>query len=151
MESLRLEDLHKTYRRGRVAIPVLNEADSIGDVVAGHIDATMATIPVAKSLIDAGQIKGLVVTSPQRSPVLPDVPTLKELAVRTADVDLQFWWGLFGPAGMPADVKDKLGNAVSTIIFMFSLVTIVLWYRLRMRTEGSAEVGLESLTTKDTK
>jgi len=39
-------------------------------------------------------------------------------------------------------------NAVSTIIFMFSLVTIVLWYRLRVRAEGSADVGLESLTTK---
>ena len=36
-------------------------------------------------------------------------------------------------------------NAVSTIIFMFSLVTIVLWYRLRMRAEGGVEVGLESL------
>jgi len=42
-------------------------------------------------------------------------------------------------------------NAVSTIIFMFSLVTIVLWYRLRMRAEGSADVGMEPLTTKDTK
>jgi spermidine/putrescine transport system permease protein len=42
-------------------------------------------------------------------------------------------------------------NAVSTIIFMFSLMTIVLWYRLRMRSEGSADVGRESLTTKDTK
>jgi spermidine/putrescine transport system permease protein len=42
-------------------------------------------------------------------------------------------------------------NAVSTIIFMFSLVTIVLWYRLRMRAEGSVDVGLEPSTTKDTK
>jgi spermidine/putrescine transport system permease protein len=42
-------------------------------------------------------------------------------------------------------------NAVSTIIFMFSLGTIVVWYRLQMRAEGGAEVGIESLTTKDTK
>ena len=42
-------------------------------------------------------------------------------------------------------------NAVSTIIFMFSLVTIVLWYRLRIRAEGGAEIGIESLAPKDTK
>ena len=40
-------------------------------------------------------------------------------------------------------------NAVSTIIFIFSLVTIVFWYRLRARTEGSVEAGAELLTTNE--
>ena len=47
-------------------------------------------------------------TSDKRSPALPDVPTLKELGVKIADVDLEFWWGLFVPKGTPEPIKAKL-------------------------------------------
>jgi tripartite-type tricarboxylate transporter receptor subunit TctC len=55
------------------------------------------------------------VTSRERSPVLPDVPTLKEAGINTADVELSFWWGIFAPAGLPEPVRAKLDKAVSTV------------------------------------
>ena len=63
-----------------------------------------------------GKIKGLAVTSPARSPALPNVPTLKEAGIKTADVDLRFWFGIFGPKGVPDAVKAKLDKAVSATL-----------------------------------
>jgi tripartite-type tricarboxylate transporter receptor subunit TctC len=99
-----------------VHVPYKGGGQAIADVVAGHIDANMAAISVARGLIDQGQVKGLAVTGLERSPVLPNLPTLRESGVKTADVDLRFWWGVFGPAGMPQAVKDKLGGAVATAL-----------------------------------
>ena len=97
-----------------VHVPYKGGGQAMNDLIAGHVDMNMASIAVAKSLIEAGKIKGIVVTSPGRSPALPDVPSLKEAGVTTADVDLRFWWGIFGPAGIPEPVKAKLARAVST-------------------------------------
>lgn len=99
-----------------VHVPYRGGGQSMADVVAGHIEAIMASIPVAKNLIASGQVKGLAVTSAARSPVLPNVPTLKEAGVTTADIDLNFWWGIFGPAGMPQPVKAKLDRALSSVM-----------------------------------
>jgi tripartite-type tricarboxylate transporter receptor subunit TctC len=97
-------------------VPYKGGGQAIGDVVAGHIDAAMSAISVARGLIEQGQVKGLAVTSPERSPVLPNVPSLRESGVTTADVELRFWWGIFGPAGMPQAVKAKLSGAVAAAL-----------------------------------
>jgi len=99
-----------------VHVPYKGGGQAMNDVIAGHVDMNMASIAVAKGLVEAGKIKGIAVTSAARSPALPDVPTLKELGIKTADVDLRFWWGVFGPAGIPDAVKAKLAKAVSTVM-----------------------------------
>jgi tripartite-type tricarboxylate transporter receptor subunit TctC len=99
-----------------VHVPYKGGGPAMNDVIAGHVSLNMASIQVAKGLIEAGKIKGLAVTSAERSPVLPSVPTLKEAGVKTADVDLRFWFGLFAPRGVPDAVKAKLDKAVSTTL-----------------------------------
>jgi len=81
-------------------------------IIAGQVDIIMASSQVAKPLIEDKRIKALAVTGKERSPALPDVPTLTEAGVTHADVNLQFWFGVFGPKGMPADVKTKLEKAI---------------------------------------
>jgi tripartite-type tricarboxylate transporter receptor subunit TctC len=102
-----MQAVHVAYKGGG---PAMN------DLIAGHVSINMAAIQVAKGLVETGKIKGLAVTSAERSPVLPNVPTLKEAGVRTADVDLRFWFGLFGPKGIPDAVKAKLDKAVSATL-----------------------------------
>jgi tripartite-type tricarboxylate transporter receptor subunit TctC len=102
-----IEAVHVAYKGGG---PAMN------DLIAGHVSINMAAIQVAKGLVETGKIKGLAVTSAERSPVLPNVPTLKEAGVKTADVDLRFWFGIFGPKGIPDAVKVKLDKAVSTTL-----------------------------------
>lgn len=99
-----------------VHIPYKGGGPAMNDVIAGHVAINMASIQVAKGLVEAGKIKGLAVTSAERSPVLPNVPTMKEAGVKTADVDLRFWFGIFGPKGIPDAVKAKLDKAVAATL-----------------------------------
>jgi tripartite-type tricarboxylate transporter receptor subunit TctC len=99
-----------------VHIPYKGGGQAIADVVAGHVPMTITSVQATKSLVEAGQIKALAVTSVARSPAMPHVPTMQQAGVKTADVELRFWFGIFGPKGMPDAVKAKLEKAVSTVM-----------------------------------
>jgi tripartite-type tricarboxylate transporter receptor subunit TctC len=99
-----------------VHIPYKGGGQAIADVVAGHVPMTITSVQATKSLVEGGQIKALAVTSRGRSPAMPNVPTMQEAGVKTADVELRFWFGIFGPKGMPDAVKAKLEKATSTVM-----------------------------------
>ena len=64
--------------------------------------------------LQAGKLKAIAVTSPARSPLLPNVPTMIESGVPGYDVSA--WFGLFAPAGLAKPIRDRLGAEVSAII-----------------------------------
>jgi tripartite-type tricarboxylate transporter receptor subunit TctC len=99
-----------------IHIPYKGGGQAIGDIIAGQVEMHMASIQVAAPLAKADKIKALAVTSKQRSPALPDVPTLAESGLKTADVDLNFWYAIFGPKGMPEAVRSKLEAAARTVM-----------------------------------
>jgi tripartite-type tricarboxylate transporter receptor subunit TctC len=99
-----------------VHVPYKGGGQAVADVIAGHIPVTFASTQVAKGLVESRRIKALAVTSTARSPALPDVPTLKEAGVSHADVDLRFWYGIFGPKGIPDVAKARLDRAVATVM-----------------------------------
>jgi tripartite-type tricarboxylate transporter receptor subunit TctC len=99
-----------------VHIPYKGGGQAIADVLAGHVPMTITSVQATKSLVEAGQIKALAVTSAQRSPAMPSVPTMREAGVKPADVELRFWFGLFGPKNIPDAVKGKLERAIATIM-----------------------------------
>ena len=85
---------------------------AMNDLVSGQVDILCDQSTTAVPQIQGNTIKAFAVTGKQRSPALPNVPTLAEAGVKHADVDLQFWFGVFGPKGMSADVKGKLEKAI---------------------------------------
>lgn len=93
-------------------IPYRGGGPAMADLIAGHVDMTLPSSQVAKPLVADKRIKCLAVTGKTRSPALPQVPTVDEAGIKHADVDLRFWFALFGPKGMPADVTAKLQKAV---------------------------------------
>ena len=99
-----------------VHVPYKGGGQAVADVIAGHIPVTFASTQVAKGLVEGGKLKALAVTSTARSPALPNVPTLKEAGVTHADVDLRFWYGVFGPKGIPEAAKAKLGKAIAAVM-----------------------------------
>jgi tripartite-type tricarboxylate transporter receptor subunit TctC len=99
-----------------VHIPYKGGGQAIGDVVAGHVDINMAAISVAKPFVESGRLKALVVTGSERSPALPNVPTLEQSGIRTEKVELRFWYGLFAPKGIPEPVKMKLERAAQAVM-----------------------------------
>jgi tripartite-type tricarboxylate transporter receptor subunit TctC len=70
-------------------------------VVGGQIDMAFASAVSAAPLIKSGRVKGLAIGGSQRSPTLPDVPTLQEEGLK--EFDLSSWYGMWFPAGTPRD------------------------------------------------
>ena len=99
-----------------IHIPYKGGGQGIADVVAGHVPMMITSVQGTKSLVESGQIKALAVTSIARSPAMPAVPTMAEAGVKGADVELRFWFGIFGPKGMPDAVKAKLEKAMATVM-----------------------------------
>jgi tripartite-type tricarboxylate transporter receptor subunit TctC len=106
-DAVGMEAIHIPYKGG---------GQAIADVLAGHVPMTITSVQATKGLVEAGQIKALAVTSSARSPAMPTVPTMREVGVKAADVELRFWFGLFGPKGMPDAVKGKLEKAIATVM-----------------------------------
>lgn len=85
----------------------------LADLVGQHLDIGIDNLPSALALVKAGKLKALAVSSQQRSPLTPDVPTLGELVPGLQAVA---WQGLFAPAGTPDDVLDRLEREVTDIL-----------------------------------
>lgn len=99
-----------------VGVPYRGGGPAVADVVAGHVAALVSAMSVGKPLIEGGKVKGVAVTGAARTPGLPNVPTLKELGLKAADVDLSFWWGIYAPKGVPAPIKAKVEKAFQTVM-----------------------------------
>ena len=91
-------------------VPYKGGAPAINDTLAGSVDGMFAVLPEALPHIQAGKLHALGVMSPQRSPVLPAIPTMAEGGI--ADLNLSAWIALLAPAKTPQPVIDQLHRAV---------------------------------------
>jgi hypothetical protein len=82
------------------------------DLVAGRIDVMFLNIGSAKAQIESGTLRGLAVSGTTRAPTLPNVPTFHEVGVPLPELDPGTWWGVAAPAGLPADMTQKLNTAM---------------------------------------
>ncbi|SAI67824.1 putattive exported protein [Bordetella ansorpii] len=90
-------------------IPYKGSMDSITAVSTGDATMTLVDAGPATPMIKGGRVRALAVTSAQRTPYLPDVPTMKEAGI---DMDVELWSGLFAPAGTPPAVIATLQRSV---------------------------------------
>ncbi|MCA1428821.1 MULTISPECIES: tripartite tricarboxylate transporter substrate binding protein [unclassified Bradyrhizobium] len=93
--------LHVPYRGG---------APAVSDLLAGHVNVSFQNINAVIGQIQSKQLKVLAITGDARSPLLPEVPTLKELGIE--GVDVFSWQAVAAPKGLPADVKAKLHGEI---------------------------------------
>ncbi|MBO1111460.1 Bug family tripartite tricarboxylate transporter substrate binding protein [Bordetella petrii] len=89
-------------------VPYRGAAPAMADVLGGQVPLTFDNIITTLPLIKSGKLRALAVSSAQRSPAAPDIPSLAELGVK--DYDATSWFGLFVPAGTPPDIIGKLGK-----------------------------------------
>lgn len=87
-------------------VPYRGSAPLATDLLAGTVNVAIDFIPTYIPQIKTGAIRGLAVTSDQRAPQLPDVPTLAEAGL--PDINATGWFGLVGPKGLPAPVVTRL-------------------------------------------
>jgi tripartite-type tricarboxylate transporter receptor subunit TctC len=98
-----------------VHVPYKGAAQQTADVAAKHITMTFASVAVVQPFISGGQVKALAVTSKTRVAALPNVPPLADTP-GMAGYQLVNWYGLFAPAGTPAEVITRLNNEVTKVL-----------------------------------
>jgi tripartite-type tricarboxylate transporter receptor subunit TctC len=99
-----------------VDVPFRGGGPAIAAIIANQTDIIMASTQVTKPLVEQQSVKALAVTGKERSPALPDVPTLSEVGIKHADAELEFWFGIFGPKALPETVKERLEKAVKEVV-----------------------------------
>src|SRR3954451_11829436 len=95
-------------------VPYKGAAPAITDVIGGQIQVMFTTVASAAALIEGGQLRALAVTSAQRSPAFPNLPTVAEAGV--PGYAAESWYGLFAPAKTPADVIERLNKSVAKAV-----------------------------------
>jgi len=91
------------------AVPYKGSAPAITDLLGGQIEVMFTTVSSAAALIEGGQLRALAVTSAERSPAFPQLPTVVEAGV--AGYVLENWYGLFAPGKTPPEIVDRLNRA----------------------------------------
>jgi tripartite-type tricarboxylate transporter receptor subunit TctC len=95
-----IEATHVPYRGG---------SEVITDILGGRIDFYFAPLALALPLVREGQVRALLVSTPQRAPDLPDVPTPSEVGLKNAESLI--WFGVFMPAKTPRDIVERFHAA----------------------------------------
>ncbi|NML17669.1 Bug family tripartite tricarboxylate transporter substrate binding protein [Azohydromonas caseinilytica] len=103
--ALKVRMTHVPYRGG---------APMATDLIAGTIPLGIDVITAFVPMVKAGQIRGLAVTTRERSPLLPEVPSVVELGL--PQLVAENYFGVSGPAGLPKDIVDKLSKALDHIV-----------------------------------
>jgi tripartite-type tricarboxylate transporter receptor subunit TctC len=89
-----------------VHVPFKGSGQAVIDLIAGNVDMNFDSIPAVIQHVRSGKLRAIGVTSKRRASALPDVPAIAESGY--PDYDLTSWWGIFAPAGTPADVVARI-------------------------------------------
>jgi tripartite-type tricarboxylate transporter receptor subunit TctC len=99
-----------------VHVPYKGGHPALTDLLGGQVQAMFAAVPTSQASIKAGKVRALGVTSPKRSPNLPDVPTIAESGVPGFSVTS--WYGLCAPAAVPKPILAKLHDDLVKVLAM---------------------------------
>jgi tripartite-type tricarboxylate transporter receptor subunit TctC len=95
-------------------VPYRGTPPALTDLLGGHIDLLVSNLPVVLPVIKEGQVVALAMTTAERSPLLPDVPTLAEAGV--AGIDVTSWYGLLAPRATPKAVLGAIFTLTRDIL-----------------------------------
>jgi tripartite-type tricarboxylate transporter receptor subunit TctC len=105
-------------------IPYKGSSPALADLLGGHLQFAGSSISSAASLITAGKLRALAVTSPQRNAALPNVPTVAESGYK--DFSFVSYYGVMAPAGLPQPVLTRLNTDLNKILHRPDVRTALL-------------------------
>jgi len=95
-------------------IPFRGGALAVQSVIAGDTQLTFGTPPSVLPMVQAGRLKGLAISSRERSPLAPGLPGMREAGL--PDYSIEFWYGMFVPVGTPPDIVQKIFDATQVAL-----------------------------------
>ena len=93
------------------AVQYKGGSPAMTDTMGGHIEFSIGSMTQVLPQIRNGTLRGVAVTSPQRSAAAPDMPTFQEAGIK--DYDIQQWWGLLGPANVDPAIQQFINSSVN--------------------------------------
>ena len=97
-----------------IGVPYKGSSPAINDTLGGQTQFMFPSLFSALPHVKGGKLKALAIAGPKRSPLLPDVPTMKEAGVD--GVEVQQWYAIFAPAKTPKDVIAKLNKSINEVL-----------------------------------
>lgn len=97
-------------------VPYRGSAPAVTDVATGAVTMSFSSLAAALPLMNADKIRAVAVTSRERMPQLPDVPPLSEGAPGLVDYELLNWFAIFGTAGTPPEIVERLNGIINTAL-----------------------------------
>jgi tripartite-type tricarboxylate transporter receptor subunit TctC len=113
---LTMELLKQRMKFDIVHIPFVNASQGTQQVIGGEIPINVTNMPFVVAPIQSGRLRALAVASAQRQPLLPNVPTMQESGV--AEFEVNSWYGVCAPAGVPVAVLDKINADLHAVMRM---------------------------------
>jgi tripartite-type tricarboxylate transporter receptor subunit TctC len=109
------EALNRLLQLEATGVAYKSSPGALTDVIGGQAQFLVVDLASARPHLQAGRLRALAVTTSRRTALAPELPTIEEtLGLR--DFDLAAWTGVFGPAGMPKDIVDKLSSTLVQIL-----------------------------------
>lgn len=96
-----------------VHVPFKGGGPAITDLVGGHVDSMIASLPLVRQYVEGGQLRALAVTAAQRNAALPNVPAVAE---RAKGFEIHSWVGMVAPAALPPAMLDRMAGDVSAAL-----------------------------------
>jgi tripartite-type tricarboxylate transporter receptor subunit TctC len=95
-------------------VPYKGMGPATADLIGGHVQVLVASVPSVYQHVKAGKVKGIGVTTTQASQVAPGLPPLADFGAKGYDVEL--WWGVLAPAATPRDIVAKLNAEINKVL-----------------------------------
>jgi tripartite-type tricarboxylate transporter receptor subunit TctC len=115
-----------------VHVPYKGEAPGVADLVGGQVPMMFANLPVILPHVKAGKLRALAISSPQRSPLAPEYPTVAESGL--PGFDIATWNGLYAPSAIPRELGIRISADTAKVVGMADV-------RDRMVNQGIDPVG----------
>lgn len=114
-----------------VHVPYKGGPPAVTDTMAGHTSALFAAFPTVAPQVRAGRLRAIAVSSGKRAAMAPEVPAVAETLPGFESVQ---WWGMFGPAGTPAEIVDRLNTVMQKVLAMDDI-------RKRLAADAAEPIG----------
>lgn len=112
--TISIEMFSAAARIKLLGVPYKSSSAALMDVIGGRVDFVYEAVPTAAIQMKTGTVKPLAITSPQRYPQFPDLPTIAEAGL--PGFEYSSWVGLHGPSGIPSAIQKKLSGELRKIL-----------------------------------
>jgi tripartite-type tricarboxylate transporter receptor subunit TctC len=111
---LSMEFFKSRTKTNLVHIPYKGANVALTELIGGQVSAMFAALGSVGPMLGSKRVKAIAVAANERTPLLPDVPSMSESGV--PDFEVVNWFGIVGPAGMPRPVTDRLNQAINRVV-----------------------------------